>query len=190
MAEQKDFILDLPEFAKHVAILDFLQSWHRWRGDGLLPKRAAIKLSDMPELMRGAMMLDAFAPERMIFRFAGSLYHDMYGFEFEGLNYLDITEPEVRAIRAKRLWGVVSQPAIAVWTAPGAEGVNFVGASVPLLPDDPTHPRKIMQVLVALKDMAGVSKEAWNTRRDNVVFSPHFRYLDIGAGKPDNGAEA
>lgn len=190
MSDDLTMTLDLPDFVRQTPIIDFLRAWDIWRSGALLPRRGQVRLVDLPSLMSGAMILDMFALDRMIFRFAGSLYHDMYGFDFDGLNYLDITDKDVRDIRAKRLWGVVSHPAAAVWTAPGAEGVDFVGASVPLLPDDEAGVHKILQVLVPLKDLAGVSRKSWDLPREKVTFSNRFRYLDIGAGKPDTSVEA
>ena len=185
-----EFLIELPDFANHNALRGFFAAWHRWRGEAIAPKRSQIKLNDMHELMRGTMLLDAIAPETLMFRYTGSIYQDMYKFDFTGLNYLDITEKSVRPLRSKRLWAIVDQPCAAVWTAPGADGVDFIGASVPILPDDPDHPAKIMQVLVPLRDMHHISTESWQVPRDKVIFSDHFRYVDIGAGKPDTSVES
>lgn len=180
---------DLPSFARHPSVFGFLDTWHTWRGDKLMPRRGQVKTHQIADLMRGMMMMDVPAPEKLIFRYAGSIYQDLYGFDFTGLNYLDITEPQVRHIRSKRLWGVVAQPAAAVWTVPRVDQLDFIGASVPIAPDDPAHPPKIMQVVIPMRELTAARAKAWNAP-DNVTFGDRFRYVDIGAGKPDTGVEA
>lgn len=188
--DKDDFQPELPAFARLDRVTEFLQAWHGWRAGALLPRRSQVRLTDFPEMMRGTMLMDVHGPECMTFRYAGSLYQEMYGFDFTGLNYLDITAAEFRHIRAKRLWGVVAQPAAAVWTTPAVQDVGFVGASLPILADDPSHPPKIMQVLVPLRDLHHISRDEWAKPRDKVIFSDRFRYVDIGAGKPDTSVEA
>jgi len=181
---------DLPPFADTKAVRDLLAAWDRWRGDALLPKRDDIRLMDVPELMRGAMLLDAVSPTEFIFRYAGSLYEDMYGFDFTGKNYMDLTEDALKPIRSRRLWGMVSQPAAAVWTTPSVESVDFTGVSMPIQSNDPSHPPKIMQVVMLTREISEVSHKVRAQRRENIYFSDHFKYLDIGAGLPDTSIES
>lgn len=190
MSAVQEFNFEIPAFAQDPSIRAFLAAWNRWRGQAVAPKRSDIRLGDIPGLMRGVMLMDAFAPEKMVFRYAGSQYQDMYKFDFTGLNYMDITPQENRALRAKRLWGVVAQPAAAVWTTPPVGNVDFIGASVPILPDEEGHPRKIMQLTVLSKEVHEAKVAAREYERETVYLSDNFRYIDIGAGKPDTGVEA
>ncbi|SDE22336.1 PAS domain-containing protein [Kordiimonas lacus] len=184
------FSPELPDFAENPGVRGFLAAWDRWRGDSLLPKRDDIRLMDVPELMRGAMLLDAVSMGEFVFRYAGTLYEDMYGFDFTGKNYLDLTDEGLKPIRSKRLWGIVSQPAAAVWTTPSVESVDFTGVSVPILPNDPSHPRKIMQIVMLTREISEVSYKVRAQRREKIYFSDHFRYIDIGAGLPDTSVES
>lgn len=184
------FSPDLPAFADNKDVRDLLAAWDRWRGDALLPNRDDIRLMDVPELMRGAMLLDAVSKDEFIFRYAGSLYEDMYGFDFMGKNYMDLTEGALKPIRSQRLWGIVSQPAAAVWTTPSVESIDFTGVSMPILPDDPSQPRKIMQIVMLTREISEVSHKVRAQRRENIYFSDHFKYLDIGAGLPDTSVES
>lgn len=186
--QNSDF--DLPAFAANTALKGFLAAWNRWRGDAIAPKRSEISLADIPGLMRGGMLLDAYSPNEIVFRFAGSLYQEMYGFEFTGKNYIDLTEPDMRALRSSRLWGVVSQPAAAVWTIPNIDVLQFIGASVPVVPDNPDEPMKIMQMVVMNRELSEASHKERAKQRDAVPYSDRFQYIDIGAGKPDSEVEA
>ncbi len=155
-----------------------------------MPLRSQIKTNDLPDLMRGMMLLEAQAPDSFIFRFSGSLYQDIYGFDFTGMNYLEITDISVRGLRSRRLWSLVEQPAGAVWTTPSVEGQDFVGVSVPIAPDEPDTVLKIMQVVVPVLGVQGLAAERKRRRQSHVEFSDQFRYIDIGAGKPDSALEA
>jgi hypothetical protein len=186
-AAEKD---TLPSFARFDAVAGFFSVWNAWRGDALTPTRAQVKTGEVAGLMRSMMLIDVHAPEKMIFRYAGSIYQEVFGFEFTGLNYLDITEPEARPTRSKRLWDTAMQPAASVWTIPSIEAVDFIGATVPISPDDPSDVMKLMQVIIPLKDIATISAAEWRKKRTNVYFSDRFRYIDIGAGKPDTSMEA
>ena len=191
MSAAKNSILDqLPPFAERTAIADLLRAWCRWRGRELMPRRSQIKTNDLPDLMRGMMLLEAQGPDRFIFRFSGSLYQDIYGFDFTGMNYLEITDSSVREIRSRRLWSLVEKPVGAVWTTPSVEGQDFVGVSVPIAPDEPDTVLKIMQVVVPVLGVPGLAAERKRRRQSHVEFSDQFRYIDIGAGKPDSALEA
>jgi len=183
-------VTEFPDFADHARIRDFFDAWQRWRGDALVPKRSQVKPGDIPHLMSGSMLLDVLGPKTFIVRYAGSLYQDLYRFDFTGKNYIELTEPEYQDVRAKRLYGVVEQPAAAVWMTPMVDTVDFVGASVPILPDSPDQPGMIMQVLVHLRDLHHIQPSTIAQRHDDVHLSMRFRYLDIGAGLPDTKFEA
>ncbi|WP_262689537.1 PAS domain-containing protein [Kordiimonas aestuarii] len=187
---EKNFIPALPGFADHGALFDFLGAWNRWRAGALAPKRSEVRLQDMQNLMRGMMLMDVRDADHVMFRYVGSLYQDIYGYDFTGLNYLDITEAKVRELRSRRLWSVVAQPVVAVWTTPSVLGTDFIGVSVPLFPDAPDTVRKIMQVLVPIREYHHIAAERQRRNQKHVEFSDQFRYIDIGAGVPDRRLEA
>ncbi|WP_417451378.1 PAS domain-containing protein [Kordiimonas sp.] len=170
--------------------MDFLRSWHRWRGQSLVPKRSQIKLHDMPDLMRGMMLLDAHGPDTFIFRYAGSIFQEAYDYDFTGLNYLDITSPGDKSIRARRLWAQASHPVASVWMTPSVRDINFIGVSVPIWPDAPDTYTKIMQVLIPVRDPHHLASERRQRGQGKVERSTSFRYLDIGAGIPEDDLQA
>lgn len=179
-----------PAFADHPQIRAFFESWHRWRGAELVPRRSQVKPGEIPHLMSGCMLLDMHDTETMIFRYAGSLLQDFYGVDFTGKNYVELTAEVARDARVRRLMGVAVQPAAAVWTTPAIDTVDFVGASVPVLPDEPDQPPMVMQVMVHLRDLHHVRPSTIAQKRSSVHLSEQFRYLDIGAGLPDRSVEA
>lgn len=186
----RDFVPELPAFADHPALRDFLEVWNGWRGAAIAPRRADINPLDIPELMRGVTLMDAIAPENLHIRYVGSLLCEIVGQDITGQNYIEYTAPEVREIRSRRLWGVVSQPAAAVWMSPWEHDAQFVGLSVPVLPSVDGLPMKLMQVLIPLRDTHHMASERKRNPINNVTLSNQFRYVDIGAGKPDISVEA
>ncbi|WP_417461417.1 PAS domain-containing protein [Kordiimonas sp.] len=186
----RDFVPELPAFADHPALRDFLEVWNGWRGVAIAPRRADINPLDIPELMRGVTLMDAIAPENLHIRYVGSLLCEIVGQDITGQNYIEYTAPEVREIRSRRLWGVVSQPAAAVWMSPWEHDAQFVGLSVPVLPSVDGLPMKLMQVLIPLRDTHHMASERKRNPINNVTLSNQFRYVDIGAGKPDISVEA
>lgn len=178
----------LPAFADKPDIHEFLTIWDRWRGSAMMPVRSDVALSDIRHFVENMMLFDMVGPDNIHIRYIGSAFHDIYGQDFTGLNYLDTTEPKYRETRSKRLTSVVERPCAAVWGTLQSQDYEKVptalGVSVPIRPDEADKPMQLMQVAVMWEDFersAFASRQALPT----VPFSVMFEFLDIGAGCPE-----
>ncbi len=183
-------VLELPAFAEHKIIRDFLRAWLTWRGDSMVPHRNQIKLTDISSQLTTTVLLDMRSEREMVFRYAGSRVEELYKLDLLHKNYLDLTDISVRGIRSKRLWHVVTQPAVAVWAATTADDVDCMGASVPLISDTPDVPHMLLQILVPMKDFREMNRPLRSVARRTIGFADKFKFLDIGAGLPDPGFES
>lgn len=178
---------DLPDFADHSAMHQFLCAWDGWRGNNLVPNRNNVRLSDISSVMSHTMLFDMVSPTEILCRFMGSIFMDIYGKDFTGHNYLDITQPQFRDIRSRRLFAVVNQPCAAVWTTKsdmgGGKIANSVGASVPITAAHEGAPMQLMQTLV-FSVAVPRSEYGKPTRFKHIEFSNQFETIDIGAGRP------
>ena len=177
----------LPKFAAMPRMHELLTAWDSWREDDNVPLRSAVKLSQINSFLSQTMLLDMEIPDRVHCRYVGSVFQEIYGQDFTGQNYLDITASRDRDVRSKRLFAIAKQPCIAVWAAEGEQGPgglpSATGASMPVRPDNPDSPMQLMHVVVQLGEVA-FSGLANQVRRENVQLSDHFTLIDIGAGIP------
>lgn len=178
----------LPKFADLPEIHEFLTAWNNWRADDIIPDRCAVALADIHQCLGHAMLFDMVSEDEIHCRYMGDAFLDIYGQDFTGSNYLDLTEPQFREIRSKRLHGVVDKPCAAVWaTVRGPNSPKLplaCGVSVPIRPNRPDRPKQLMQFAVMLE---GYEQSAFVARvKTGVVdFSDHFAFVDIGAGCPE-----
>ncbi|WP_262695842.1 PAS domain-containing protein [Kordiimonas aquimaris] len=178
---------ELPQYADHPDICQLLAAWDNWRGDSLLPKRADIKLTDVSNLLKSSLMFDMISDTRIICRYIGSTFLDIYGQDFTGHNYLDLTHPDERAERSRRLMVVAKHPCIAAWAvtivSSKDESIDIVGVSVPIQPNTDDAPMQLMQVAAILRPIPHSSFT--KSDEQNVVnSSDQYSSIDIGAGMP------
>lgn len=184
----RDCPFELPPFAALPRMRELLGAWNSWRGDDITPLRSEVKLSDIDNFLSHTMLFDMEIPDRIHCRYVGSVFHEIYGQDFTGQNYLDVTASKDRVIRAKRLFATANQPCIAVWAVKGEQGhgglPSATGVSMPVRPDDPRKPMQLMHVVVQLGEIV-FSDLANQEKRDNVQLSFRFSLIDIGAGVPE-----
>ncbi len=183
----RDCPFELPNFAALPQMCELLVAWNSWRGDDIVPLRSDVKLADVNNFLSHTMLLDMEIPDRIHCRYVGSVFHEIYGQDFTGQNYLDVTALRDRDIRSKRLFATANQPCIAVWTVKG-DGVynglpSATGASMPVRPDNPDKPMQLMHVVVQLGEVV-FSEFASREKRENVQLSDRFSLVDIGVGVP------
>ncbi len=183
----RDCPFDLPKFAALPRMWELLIAWDSWRGDDIIPLRSEVKLSDINNFLSHTMLFDMEVPDRIHCRYVGSVFHEIYGQDFTGQNYLDVTALKDRIVRAKRLFAAANQPCIAVWAVKGEQGrgglPSATGVSMPVKPTDPDQPMQLMHVVVQLGKIV-FSELASQEKRDNVQLSDRFSLIDIGAGVP------
>lgn len=184
----------LPQFADLPQMRELLIKWDSWRQGEITPTRSQVKLFHINHFLSRAMLLemetpaDDQEPGRINCRYVGSTFHEIYGQDFTGQNYLDVTASTERRIRSRRLFAASDHPCIAVW---GAAGENkpgglpkAIGASMPIRPSEPTHPMQLLHVVVELGDVA-FSDFSSREPREKVQLSNQFALIDIGSGVPE-----
>lgn len=179
---------ELPAFADLPQMHELLAAWDSWRASDVVPLRSKVKLSDIDRFLSHAMLLDMEPSGRIHCRYIGSKFQEIYGHDFTGEDYLEITDARYRDTRSKRLFTAANHPCIAVWSTK-AEGdqkglPNATGASLPIRPDVSGKPIQLLQVVVALEDFV-FSEFATQNKREKIAFSDQFSLIDTGAGVPD-----
>ncbi len=191
----QDCPFELPHFADLPQMRELLTAWDSWRGGEIVPLRSQVKLFHINHFLSRAMLFDMEAPDTeqasglINCRYVGSVFHEIYGQDFTGQNYLDMTATEDRSTRSKRLFAAANQPCIAVWgvaadEAPGGLP-SAVGASMPIMPDDLERATQLLHVVVSLGDVT-FSDFANREKYEKVQLSDRFSLVDIGKGVPDH----
>lgn len=184
---QNDRPFEVPPFADLPQMHTLLAAWQRWRAGAVVPQRSNVKLSDIDRFLSHAMLFDMERSGRVHCRYIGSIFHEIYGHDFTGQDYLDITDARYRDTRSKRLYAAANHPCIAVW-ATKSEGdreslPSATGASLPIKPEESGKPMQLLQVVVELEDVV-FSEFATPQKREKVAFSDRFSLIDVGAGMP------
>ncbi|MCW0236730.1 MAG: PAS domain-containing protein [Ferrovibrio sp.] len=162
-----------------------LTAWKTWRGERLLPHRRDMDLVSIARLMPKLVLLEAFGPQRMIFRLAGTEIETITGLRLMGRDHITLAAPEDRALRSRLLWGAASQPcgAVAFHSFPHPDSgrphqiESFV---LPVLPNDSTAPIQLIGVASRLPVLEIGSHLTLPLER--AAATQHF--IDIGAGIP------
>ncbi len=162
-----------------------LSAWQSWRGERLLPYRRDMDLVSIARLMPRLVLLDAFGPQRMIFRLAGTEIETITGLRMMGRDHIALAQPDQRASRSRLLWGAATQPCGALafhpFQHPDSGRPHQVETFVlPVLPDDPAAP---MQLIGLAAHLPMLETGSHVTRPlEFAGASQHF--LDLGAGIP------
>lgn len=184
----RDGPFTLPAFADLPQMQELLIAWDSWRLDDISPLRSNVKLSDIDKFLSHTMLFDMESTGRIHCRYLGSIFNEIYGQDFTGKDYLDITDARYRDMRSRRLFAVASQPCVAVWSTKGEgdqKGLpKAVGASLPVKPNSADKPMQLLQVVVELEQIV-FSEFASQEKREKIQFSDRFSWIDIGAGVPE-----
>jgi hypothetical protein len=180
-------MFDLPKYADIKAIKSFLAAWDGWRKESAVPCRSNVDLGQIKTHLAYTMLFDMVSKEEIQCRYMGSIFLNFYGQDYTGQNYLELTAPKDRAVRAERLFGIVDQPCAAVWgtlSTGWRDGPDYLaGVSVPIWPDAPGKPQQLMQFFTPLEGMH-IPRFEKKFEKRNVALSNQFQFLDIGAGIP------
>lgn len=188
LREIKHQSVEVPAFADHPDIHLLVDAWNGWRGADLVPNRRDVDLCDISKLLDMLTVFDMVSPRQMTVRYIGSGFIDLFGQDYTGANYLDLTpDAHRKELRSKRLTAVVEQPCAAFWAAKPTfrqgVGLNTVGACLPISPASAGAPMQMMQLMVLLEPLPFTSFEKIN---EHVMIknSDVFEAADIGAGLP------
>ncbi|MDF1792588.1 MAG: PAS domain-containing protein [Thalassobaculaceae bacterium] len=87
-----------------------LRHWLEIAGTALAPSRDDVDPARMMTALPNVGILHIEAPDRPMFRLAGTEYYAVHGRELTGTNYLDLVAPERRNQASERLRTIVGQP--------------------------------------------------------------------------------
>jgi len=163
----------------------FLAAWKTWRGDRLLPQRRDMDLVSIARLMPKLALLEAFGPQRMVFRLAGSDIETLVGMRLMGRDHIALAAPDQRAQRSRFLWAAATQPCAAVsfhQYPQLAEGRGHQSEilTLPILPDEAGAPIQ----LLSLASHLPVLENGTTTRLPLERIGATQLFIDIGAGIP------
>ncbi len=154
----------------------------------MVPVKSDVKLEQIQSGLHSIGVFDMCSYTDIRCRYIGSFFTDIYGHDYTGRNYLDLTEESDRKARSARMFSLVEQPCIAVWAvtanAPEDERTTTVGLSVPIQADDPARPPQVMQIMKVFTPVPNLLFEK-KTGEAVVHFASSFIPIDIGAGLPD-----
>lgn len=166
-----------------------LAAWKSWRGasstPGLLPHRRDMDLVSIARLMPRLVLLEAFGPQRMIFRLAGTEIEAVAGLRMTGRDHIAMAQPDQRAARSRLLWGAATQPcgalAFHTFSHPDSGQPHVIETFLlPVLPDDATAPMQ----LIGLAAHLPVLEAGSHVTRPLEYAGTTQHFLDIGGGIP------
>lgn len=163
----------------------FLDAWHGWRGDNVLPLRGDVRPEDLRATMSTITILEMITPEQVIIRKYASNMIDRTGQDMKGVNIMEIANPDHRQKRLERYQNLATTPC-------GMLGIQPVRLADNSLLD------VILLILPVAKALGGdpkffyVAEKITDNREwhepSNVVATPtakNMEYIDIGCGVPD-----
>ncbi|HTW50292.1 MAG TPA: PAS domain-containing protein [Stellaceae bacterium] len=163
----------------------FVAAWLGWRRAGqLMPKRSAIELQDIKELLGRVILFELISEDDVRIKVAGSQLRDHVNFEATGRNFAAITPPAQWPVRRWRLKKMATRPCGGVMInreteTQSGDAVRFETVTLPVEPDGAGKPRLLMSNVAVL----GAVYDPPTTDRPQIVYMPDkFRFLDIGAG--------
>lgn len=179
-----DFLDTLPTPLSQQA-RQFFAIWQGWRGARRLPQRSDLSKGDLGALADSCLLLNIRSADDIRIENVGRQFPERMGFDFTGMNYLDLTSKENRSWRATLTIAQAAQPAgvlIYYWLRfpDGAVlPVEFTGA--PLYEDGAAQANLILCCATGLADTAG-RKQPLDP--DSYVEGDGMRFIDIGYGVP------
>lgn len=169
-------------------MLKFLQWWDDARQGRSHPVRSALQIEKIAPLIPRVTIVDVVSPDRMIFRLTGTTIDEQAGINPTGINIFDITPPDQRSLRSKRLWQMSHQPCIGLlfyenrlqW----GDGLVSAGVTVPVAFKDSPHGVQLMSFFDSYRPSID-REEIGSPITQNMP--DRFAYVDIGRGVPEDG---
>ena len=171
-----------------VEMMNFLQWWDLARQGNSLPGRGALQIEKIAPLISRITIIDILSPDRMIFRLTGTAIDEQAGINPTGINVLDITPPEQRPLRSRRLWQMAETPCAGLFIYENRlqwiDGLVSAGVTVPVRSDGDGSGRQFMTYYDSYRPSIE-REEVGSPITQNMP--DRFAYVDIGNGVPDDG---
>jgi hypothetical protein len=165
----------------------FIAAWLGWRRPGqLLPKRSALKLDDIKQLLGRVALFELVSADEIRVKVAGSQLRDHANFEATGRSFAELTPPAQWPLRRFRMNEVAARPCGA-WMinretgTHSGETMSFETVTLPIEPEGPGKPRLLISNVAVL---GAIYEPPAKDRPPLVYLAAEFRFLDLGAGIP------
>ncbi len=160
-------------------------AWSGWRGDNMVPRRSDMQLQDIAKILPWVTLIEIFSETEIIFRLAGTMVHEIMGFELTGRNLFDLTAPEHRMARGIRTAQTAHQPcgALWIWNITFANRINrpVENLGLPLRPNEDGRPAQMLNVFGMLD---GSKLPQASRHLQQLASAEQHGFIDIGAGVP------
>lgn len=166
-----------------------LEKWLEWRGAQLAPKRSQVRIEDLGKALPFVILAEFTSPDELKFLLVGSELIRIQGVEFTGMNFYEMAQPDERDLRQRRLHTLEQQPCGSYSIQPGTllQGAYLSTEllALPILPDEPDGSMRCLCVSVPL----GNGRHQTPVEDSQIIrTAEEFRYIDIGAGLPEEDA--
>lgn len=173
----------LPLGASEPAISAFLDHWTRVRGTADLPVWDAVEaMRAIPRLIPWISLFEVRTPPALHLRVAGSAMGEFVGMEMTGRDLLDVTPPELRALRYAHMAAIVGTPCggQATFKMRGRSGL-VAGGELLVLPARHRGSGAVVGVMLVTLNS---EREAGADTDPTFPMADKVGYVDIGFGLP------
>jgi hypothetical protein len=161
-----------------------LRAWQGWRGGDPVPRIDHVVAEDLGASLGHVSILDAYGPDEMVFRLFATAHAALINRDLTGENLVAITPYPQRAIRARRMWNLVTVPCgIVVSIDIAGSGAAKTPMTSLLLPIAPSRPEQPMRLFTSV-DTGKRRVDPPHQPAITVPLSWHNRYIDLGFGTP------
>ena len=179
---------DLDSAVRGAGTLRLVQSWRRWRGDRMVPLKAAMDLRDLRSFLPWLGLLELGDADTVRARLAGTALVDVYGADMTGRNLKEITRPENWPTRNAHCRSLAGHPCGLIYTCtkplPEGEVASYETVVLPLDVDPSGSTRHLLYCIARLEASAPAARPK---RRRAQRLAARFEFVDIGCGTPAAG---
>jgi hypothetical protein len=173
----------LPLGSSEPSVSAFLAHWARVGGAAELPVWDAVDaMRAIPKLIPWMVMLEVRTPPELRLRVAGSAMGDFVGMELTGRDLLELTSPELRALRHGHMAAIVGTPcgAQATFKVRGRSGLVASGEMLIL----PARNRGSGEVVALMLVAFNAEREVGADTDPVFPMADKVAYIDLGFGLP------
>ncbi|MFP6770905.1 MAG: PAS domain-containing protein [Alphaproteobacteria bacterium] len=176
---------DLAETIQTAPCRAYFNAWQSWRGENLVPVRSQVHIEDIAPHLQWLAVLEVISLEEIIFRLAGTGLTRSRGYDYTGMNYVEMCPVEDRSIYARTSLAIVRHPVgrhfFIDFELENGKHARTELLSLPVYSDDPEKPPQIFNMRYQIDH-----SDPYTTHDpDNLIpLADEARFVDIGAGFP------
>ena len=164
--------------------LALLAAWQTWRRDGAIPRSADVRPEDLGRALAGVSILEAHAPDRLIYRLFGGVPTAIGGADLKGMNLMDVMARPGPDEANDRMWRLARTPCGGIYALSLArrrdKPTPICGVVLPVSPNDPVEP----MLLYTSVDRLAVPGRRATEPASRMNRPSEFTFIDIGYGVP------